>query len=135
MDIWGVGQDIRGPNERDIWLLLNKPFSGKVVVIGSDFRQILPIIPKASHAEIVMENVNSSILWKHCEVIELTKNMQLQSSLISADVNAMKLFAKWILDIGEGKVGHENNEQFEVEIPNDLLLPELEVLFHTLILI
>ena len=96
---------------------LNKPFGGKVVVLDGDFRQILLIIPKASR-------VNSSILWKHCEVIELTKNMLLQSSLSFADVNAMKLFVKWILDIGEGKVGHEIDEQFEVEILDDMLLPE-----------
>ena len=31
----------------------------------------------------------------------------------------MKLFAKWILDISEEKVGHDIDDQFEVEIPND----------------
>ncbi|XP_057734535.1 ATP-dependent DNA helicase PIF1-like [Arachis stenosperma] len=42
------------------------PFGGKVVVLGGDFRQVLPVIPKGSRAEIVMASINSSILWKYC---------------------------------------------------------------------
>ncbi|XP_057444054.1 uncharacterized protein LOC130736228 [Lotus japonicus] len=52
-----------------------KPFGGKVVVLGGDFRQTLPIIPKASREEIVMATINSSRLWKFCKVLKLTENM------------------------------------------------------------
>ncbi|XP_072087082.1 uncharacterized protein [Arachis hypogaea] len=38
------------------------PFGGKVVVLGGDFRQVLPVIPKGSRAEIVMASINSSVL-------------------------------------------------------------------------
>ncbi|XP_016178392.1 uncharacterized protein LOC107620783 [Arachis ipaensis] len=38
------------------------PFGGKVIVLGGDFRQVLPVIPKATRAEIVMASINSSIL-------------------------------------------------------------------------
>nr|XP_025679667.1 ATP-dependent DNA helicase PIF1-like [Arachis hypogaea] len=41
-------------------------FGGKVIVLGGDFRQVLPVIPKGTRAEIVMTSINSSILWKHC---------------------------------------------------------------------
>ncbi|XP_016192222.1 uncharacterized protein LOC107633101 [Arachis ipaensis] len=50
------------------------PFGGKVVVLGGDFRQVLPVIPKGSRAEIVMASINFSVLWKYCEVLRLTKN-------------------------------------------------------------
>ncbi|XP_057763585.1 uncharacterized protein LOC130984714 [Arachis stenosperma] len=45
------------------------PFGGKVVVLGGDFRQVLPVISKGSRAEIVMASINSSVLWKYCEVV------------------------------------------------------------------
>ncbi|XP_057432230.1 ATP-dependent DNA helicase RRM3-like [Lotus japonicus] len=46
------------------------PFGGKVVVLGGDFRQILPVISKGSRSEIVGSAINSSYLWKHCKCKE-----------------------------------------------------------------
>ncbi|CAN7086962.1 unnamed protein product, partial [Brassica oleracea var. botrytis] len=46
----------------------NRPFAGKVVVLGGDFRQVLPVIHGAGRPEIVMESLNSSYLWKHVKV-------------------------------------------------------------------
>lgn len=40
---------------------LEKPFGGKVVVFGGDFRQILPVIPKGSRRDIVFSIINSSV--------------------------------------------------------------------------
>lgn len=51
------------------------PFGGKVVVFGGDFRQILPVIPKATRPEVGHATINSSHLWRFCEVLTLTKNM------------------------------------------------------------
>ncbi|XP_015972039.1 uncharacterized protein LOC107495404 [Arachis duranensis] len=44
------------------------PFGGKMVVLGGDFRQILPVIPRESRQDIVHSTVNSSYLWKFCQV-------------------------------------------------------------------
>ncbi|XP_057426606.1 uncharacterized protein LOC130720040 [Lotus japonicus] len=46
---------------------MDKPFGGKVVVLGGDFKQILSVIPKEGRQDIVSAVVNSSDLWKHCE--------------------------------------------------------------------
>ncbi|XP_074301448.1 uncharacterized protein LOC141632834 [Silene latifolia] len=46
-----------------------KPFGGKVVVFGGDFRQILPVIPKGSRQDIVGAAISSSPLWRYCKVI------------------------------------------------------------------
>jgi hypothetical protein len=35
------------------------PFGGKVVVLGGDFRQILPVIPKVTRQEVVQATINS----------------------------------------------------------------------------
>ncbi|XP_057433318.1 uncharacterized protein LOC130726103 [Lotus japonicus] len=45
-----------------------RPFGRKVVVLGGDFRQILPVISKGSRADIVGSTVTSSYLWKYCKV-------------------------------------------------------------------
>ncbi|KAL4330702.1 hypothetical protein AHAS_Ahas13G0426500 [Arachis hypogaea] len=52
---------------RDIMVLVsdrNKdlPFGEKVVILGGDFRQVLPVISKGSRAEIVMASINSSAI-------------------------------------------------------------------------
>ncbi|XP_020881833.1 ATP-dependent DNA helicase PIF1-like [Arabidopsis lyrata subsp. lyrata] len=62
-----------------------KPFGGKVVVFGGDFRQVLPVIHGAGRAEIVLAALNSSYLWEHCKVLTLTKNMRLMANDLDKD--------------------------------------------------
>lgn len=56
----------------------SEPFGGKIVVLGGDFRQILPVIPKGTRHEVVFASIKSSYLWEECQVLTLTKNMRLQ---------------------------------------------------------
>ena len=46
----------------------NKPFRGKVVVFGGDFRQVLLVIPGRGRSETVLATLNSSYLWEHNKV-------------------------------------------------------------------
>ena len=39
------------------------PFGGKIIVTSGDFRQILPVIKKASRPQIVNQSLNRSKLW------------------------------------------------------------------------
>lgn len=64
-------------------------FRGKCVLLGGDFRQILPVIPKASRASIVDSCISSSRLWRHCKIFQLTENMRLKCG--SSSVNLEKL--------------------------------------------
>mgnify|MGYP003702509971 CR=1 FL=1 len=41
------------------------PFGGKVIILGGDFRQILPVIRKGSRASIVDASITNSPLWGH----------------------------------------------------------------------
>ena len=50
-----------------------RPFGGKVIVFGGDFRQILQVIPRGIRYEIVFSIINSSYLWDFCKVLGLTK--------------------------------------------------------------
>lgn len=63
----------------------NRRFGGKVVVLGGDFRQVLPVIHGAGRAEIVMESLNLSYIWQQVKVLQLKKNMRLMSKDLSPD--------------------------------------------------
>nr|XP_023883470.1 uncharacterized protein LOC111995771 [Quercus suber] len=94
----------------------DKTFGGKTVVLGGDFRQILPVIAKGHREDIVDASVNRSYLWNFCKVFVLTQNMRLQQP--NADSNN---FAEWILKLGNGELG-EVDSQSNIVIPSDLLI-------------
>nr|XP_023888273.1 uncharacterized protein LOC112000389 [Quercus suber] len=94
----------------------DKTFGGKTVVLGDDFRQILPVIAKGHREDIVEASVNRSYLWNFCKVFVLTQNMHLQQP--NADSNN---FAEWILKLGNGELG-EVDSQSNIVIPSDLLI-------------
>ncbi|XP_019150957.1 PREDICTED: uncharacterized protein LOC109147756 [Ipomoea nil] len=100
----------------------NMTFGGKAVVLGGDFRQILPVIPKGTRQDIVGANINSSYLWSSCKVLRLTKDLRLQTLGDVDSCARVEKFAKWITDIGDGEVGVENDGHADIEIPIDNLL-------------
>jgi ATP-dependent DNA helicase PIF1 len=53
-------------------------------------------------------------------VLKLTQNMRLQFSDDAQENNALIDFGKWILDIGDGKLGESVDGEAIVEIPEDL---------------
>ncbi|CAN6907960.1 unnamed protein product [Brassica oleracea] len=101
----------------------NLPFAGKVVVLGGDFRQVLHVIHGAGRAEIVLESLNSSYLWKHVKVLILTKNMRLMSTDLSPEeAKDLQEFSQWILDVGDGKIGEGNDGEALIDIPEEFLI-------------
>ncbi|KAL5158548.1 ATP-dependent DNA helicase PIF1 [Glycine soja] len=84
----------------------NKIFGGKVIVLGGDFWQILLVIPRGSRFDIVHATINSSYLWGYCQ---------------------------WILDIGDGIIGHPSDGYATVEIPQDLLITEYDDPIHGIV--
>ncbi|CAN1310156.1 ATP-dependent DNA helicase PIF1 [Linum perenne] len=72
------------------------PFGGITVVFGGDFRQTLPIIPKATITEIVNYAIKRSYLWDHMIVMKLCQNILVQHKhdpvidIVDATYNAMQ---------------------------------------------
>ena len=93
--------------------LLNKdaPFGGITVLFGGDFRQTLPVVPKALRQEIVASSFCRGRLWKDVEVHYLVRNIRLDQTPES------ERHAAWLLDIGAGK---NMDEQEKVEIPQSM---------------
>ncbi|XP_075633419.1 uncharacterized protein LOC142605877 [Castanea sativa] len=96
----------------------NKPFGGKTVVLGGDFRQILPVVAKGRREQIVEASINKSSLWNNCRVFILTKNMRLTQN--PGDIAARE-FSEWILKVGDGELNNSESEAL-IEIPHDLLI-------------
>ena len=49
--------------------LQNIPFGGKVMVLGGDPKQILPVIQNATKAQIINASIFRSYLWRHTKKI------------------------------------------------------------------
>ncbi|XP_058774376.1 uncharacterized protein LOC131648657 [Vicia villosa] len=97
-------------------------FGGKIVVFDSDFRQILPVVPRGTRSDIVHSTINASYIWDHYKVLTLTKNMCLQVGTNLTNTEEIHNFPKWILQVGEGKISELNDGYVEISIPPELLL-------------
>ncbi|CAN1310154.1 ATP-dependent DNA helicase PIF1 [Linum perenne] len=98
------------------------PFGGITVVFGGDFRQTLPIIPKATITEIVNYAIKRSYLWDHMIVMKLCQNMRLhKQGCTSYEATEIASFIKWIIDIGDG-LGSTIYGDSEVTAPTDILV-------------
>ncbi|CAN1799644.1 ATP-dependent DNA helicase PIF1 [Linum perenne] len=101
---------------------LNLPFGGITVVFGGDFRQTLPVIPKATRTEIVNSSIKRSDLWDHMRVIKLCQNMRLHREGCSSDeATEIEAFSKWIVDIGNGESSTIYGDS-QQSIPPDIMV-------------
>lgn len=119
------------------------PFGGITVVFGGDFRQTLPVIPKASKAEVVNASLNQSRLWDFCKVFVLRTNMRFCCGNSDSQNKKIADFSRWVLNVGDGKAENIHlDEEFsnpEIRIPSQFLIEDyislLNLLSMSLILI
>ena len=102
-------------------------FGGKVVVLGGDLRQILPVIEGGTRTEIVNAALVNSPLWRHVTVLSLTMNMRLRCPELTMEAQQeIASFSEWVLNVGEGQVpGVQrigDTDGNYIQIPPDLLL-------------
>ncbi|XP_077224125.1 uncharacterized protein LOC143857543 [Tasmannia lanceolata] len=105
----------------------SKVLGGKTFVLGGDFRQILPVVPKASREIIVASCLQKSYLWDYCKLFRLTTNIQvLQQGMSSTKRNEVTAFANWLLNIGNGSlptISIDNHSEADwIRIPDDMLI-------------
>ena len=83
--------------------LASIPFGGKIVVLGGDLRQILPVIEGGTRTQIIDATIMLSPLWHYVKILHLTINMRLAAA--SSEINTANnraLFSQWLLDLGNG---------------------------------
>uniref|UniRef100_K3ZLQ2 ATP-dependent DNA helicase n=1 Tax=Setaria italica TaxID=4555 RepID=K3ZLQ2_SETIT len=79
------------------------------LLLGGDFRQVLPVVEAGSRLDTIDASITNSYIWKHVKVKE---------------------FNDWVLSIGDGTAkggAHSDDGDSEfVEIPHDILIPRLD---------
>ncbi|CAF5002532.1 unnamed protein product [Rotaria sp. Silwood1] len=79
---------------RDI-MNINLHFAGKIMVLGGDFRQVLPVIRFANRSELIAASLKSSDLWSNVKVMHLNQNMRTGPG--------EEEFSKWLIKLGNGE--------------------------------
>ncbi|KAF4530354.1 hypothetical protein B566_EDAN018479, partial [Ephemera danica] len=83
------------------------PFGGKVILLGGDFKQILPVVKHGSRASCVAALISKCPdLWQHFIILRLTQNMRTNPAEIE--------FSNWLLQVGTGML---NTPQGTINIP------------------
>ncbi|GJZ16315.1 DNA helicase [Tanacetum coccineum] len=119
---------------RDIFDMPDKLFGGKSIVMGGDFRQTLLVKKGASKPEIIAASIAELELWPHFRVCKLKENMRLlQPAINEEEQRLLRSFAKWILDIGDGKYGEPdsagiNNSLQTLQRPNAHELQQIAII-------
>lgn len=76
------------------------PFGGKVILLGGDFRQVLPVIKHGGQADIIESSLKRSFLWSLVKTLHLTINMRVQKR--ASHIRLKNLF--WMLEMEETKL-------------------------------
>ena len=71
----------------------NQLFGGKVMLFGGDFRQVLPVVPRGTRAQITDATLRRSYIWNSLCRVRLTQNMHAKNDT---------WFADYLLRIGNG---------------------------------
>ena len=81
-------------------------FGGKIVILGGDFRQLLPLLPRSIGSEVINLSIKSIILWNVFYKFQSTWNMRARDKDIS--------FSKFVLDVGNSDLNGDNDN---IDIP------------------
>ena len=92
------------------------PFGGKVLVLAGDFRQQLPVTPRANPCEIIDSCAVNAKSWEHITTLVLNTNHR----LVTNDDNLE--FADLIDRIGRGVNDVVDGTDTSVELPQRILL-------------
>jgi hypothetical protein len=113
--------------DRSLRLLtkVNEPFGGKIVVFGGDFRQVLPVIPKANSSVVISMILKRSELWQSMRKLKLNINERV---LRCGDNENFRLFAQFLLAVGENRVPiHEDISNASIQIPHQFVFSSAKV--------
>ncbi len=75
------------------------PFGGIPFVLAGDFKQILPVIPKASFTDVLANCLFNSDLWPHFVFLHLTQNRRL--------LNDTSGYSDWVLKLGDNTFNND----------------------------
>ncbi|CAI0422978.1 unnamed protein product [Linum tenue] len=108
---------------------LYKPFGGKNVLFGGDFRQTLPVITEACREQTVDGSLTRSLLWNSFKLLKLSRNMRITNS-VADEARFMHgyTFPEWVLALGDAKL---KTTSFKPDTPSDWVqIPQIFLVDH-----
>jgi hypothetical protein len=99
----------------------NEPFGGIVFVMSGDFRQVLLVIPRGSHADIVSASIKNSYLWESVEVFRLSENMRASDAVVVHPDLGNYSFVDWLFCLGNNEL--ETIDEDYIKCPDMMVLP------------
>jgi ATP-dependent DNA helicase PIF1 len=98
------------------------PFGGKVMILGGDFRQLLPVVPRADEAEIIANTILHHYTMQDGTFrrFTLTQNMR----LLGASGEDMR-HRQWLIKLGDGSLEQEIElHPYATELPRHLCMED-----------
>ena len=87
------------------------------MLLGGDFRQVLPVVPRATEIVVIDTCLKKSILWQHFQQIKLMQNMHTNQE--------EQEFSKWLLELGNGTlIADLGLPMRDIEIPDLCIVRE-----------
>ena len=103
-----------------------EPMGGKRVVLGGDFRQVLPVVPRAGRAGITSKSLKRSPLWQNITRLRLTINERVRRN---GNNPTAQRFCNFLLAIGDGKVPtYPSLGENMIRIPDEFVFPPTDTL-------
>jgi ATP-dependent DNA helicase PIF1 len=99
----------------------NEPFGVIVFVMSGDFCQVLPIIPRGSHVDIVSASIKNSYLWESVEVFCLSGNMRASDAIVIHPDLGNRTFVDLLLCLGNNEL--ETIDEDYIKCPNMMVFP------------
>jgi hypothetical protein len=93
-----------------------EPFGGAVMLLGGDFRQILPVLRGGSASEQVGITIRACNLWECFQKFTLTENMRVKKGNTEEEKKRAEDHHQYLLQVGNGNA----NKEHYLPIPADL---------------
>ena len=90
---------------RDIMQQRRYAFGGKVFVLGGDFRQCLPVVPRGTPTEVVSNCLNKIDFWDQVPILRLHMNMRVEFYRRRGNDEEATMLQDWtedLLRVGDG---------------------------------
>ena len=97
---------------------VDHPFGGKFMFLGGDFRQVLPVVPRAGREQTVQQCIIKSHLWHYFHRFQVATNMR------AIQDEKYKQFSDWLLRIGTGDEPYDDLDQ--VTLPQNIVTDSLQ---------
>ena len=90
-------------------------------LLGGDFRQVLPVVPRSNRTAIVENCLKRSPLWPDFKVYKLTKNMRAREE--------ERAFSEWLLQLGNGTLSEvpESNFPYTIHVPRECNIVDKDI--------